>query len=129
MTKVSRALACSAVSADMIEANARAARSSPILAASKRTRLSPAFLGLALGTLGVPKSLRFGQRRKLLAGAVAGRPVAGGNKVGGVLQAEFFVGCQGFHGGLRCVAMAADSARRQERATSNSLTKWDLLRY
>jgi hypothetical protein len=29
--------------------------------------------------------------------------------MGGVLEAEFFVGCQGFHGGLRCVAMAADS--------------------
>jgi hypothetical protein len=29
--------------------------------------------------------------------------------VGGVLQAEFFVCCQGLHGGLRCVAMAADS--------------------
>jgi hypothetical protein len=29
--------------------------------------------------------------------------------VRGVLQAEFFVCCQGLHGDLRCVAMGADS--------------------
>ena len=55
--------------------------------------------------------------------ALGGRAAAGGDKVGGVLEAEFFVGCQGFHGGLRCVAMAADSARDQKRATPKSLNK------
>lgn len=52
-TKVSRASACSAVAAVMIEVKARAARSSPNRAASKRARLSPAFLALALGATGV----------------------------------------------------------------------------
>jgi hypothetical protein len=55
------------------------------------------------------KGLRLWQRRELLAGAIPGRAAACGDKVGGVLEAEFFVCCQGLHGGLRCVAMAADS--------------------
>ena len=56
-----------------------------------------------------PESLRLGQRCELLPGAGGGRRAAGGDEVGGVLEAELFVGCQGLHGGLRCVAMAADS--------------------
>lgn len=70
-----------------------------------------------------PKGLSIGQRRELLAGPGGGRAAPGGDKVGGVLEAKFFVGCQGFHRGLRCVAMAADSARRQKRATPRSLIK------
>ena len=54
------------------------------------------------------KGLRLGQRRELLAGAGCGSAAPGGHKVGGVPEAEFFVGCQGLHGGLRCAAMAAD---------------------
>lgn len=42
------------------------------------------------------KSLRIGQRRELLAGVIAGCAAPRGNKVGGVLQGEFFVGRQGF---------------------------------
>ena len=55
------------------------------------------------------KSLSLGQGRELIARAGGGRAAPGGDKVGGVLQAEFFVCCQGLHGGLLCVAMAADS--------------------
>ena len=56
-----------------------------------------------------PECLRLRQGRELLPRAGGGRPAPGGDKVGGVLEAEFFVGCQGLHGGFRCVAMAADS--------------------
>jgi len=55
------------------------------------------------------ESLRLWQGRELLTGAGGGRAAASGDKVHGVLQAEFFVCCQGLHSGLRCVAMAADS--------------------
>jgi hypothetical protein len=72
-------------------------------------------------------SLCLGQGRELRARAGGGRPAAGGDKVRGVLEAEFFVVRQGlgggFHGGLRCVAMAADSARSQKRATPKSLNR------
>ena len=64
--------------------------------------------GAAVADCG-PESLRFGQGRELLPGAGGGRPAAGGDKVHGVLQAEFFVGFKGLHGGLLCVAMGADS--------------------
>jgi hypothetical protein len=37
----------------MIEVKARAARSAPIRAASKRAKLSPAFLALVVGSIGV----------------------------------------------------------------------------
>ena len=40
------------------------------------------------------KGLRFGQGRELLPRAGGGRAAPGGDKVGGVLQAEFFVRCQ-----------------------------------
>ncbi len=53
------------------------------------------------------ESLCLGQRDELLAGA-------GGYKVGGVLQAEFFVHCQGIHGDLQGVALGADSRWDQE---------------
>ena len=69
------------------------------------------------------KDLRLGLRRKLLPRAGGGRLAPGRNKVRGVLQAEFFVGCQGLNGGLRSVAMAADSRRDQKRATPKSLNK------
>ena len=42
------------------------------------------------------KGLRFGQGRELLARAGGGRAAPGGDKVGGVFEAEFFVGCQDF---------------------------------
>ena len=77
----------------------------------------------------VSKGLRFGQGRELLPSAVAGRAAAGGNEVGGVLQAELFVGCQGFHAGLRWVAVAADSAQDQKRATHKSLNKKVSMRF
>ena len=50
------------------------------------------------------KSLRLRQGRELLTGAGGGRAAACGDKMRRVLQAEFFVGCQGFYGasGLRC---------------------------
>ena len=63
-----------------------------------------------------PKGLRLGQRRKMLAGAGRGRPAPGGDKVGGVLQAEFFVGRQGFQGAskaLRWVQTAHETIRDQ----------------
>ena len=56
-----------------------------------------------------PKRLRFGQGRELLPRAGGGRAAPGSDKVRSVLQAAFFVCCQGLHRGLRCVAMAADS--------------------
>lgn len=49
-------------------------------------------------------ALQTAQRLGLLAGAAPR-----GDKAGGVLRAECLIGCQGFHDGLRCVAMGADS--------------------
>ena len=75
--------------------------------------------GVAVADCG-PKSLRFGQGGVLLARAGGGRPAARGNKVGGVLKAEFFMCWQGLRGGLRYIATVADSARCQKRATPKS---------
>ena len=67
------------------------------------------------------KSLRLRQRGELLAAAGAGRVAAGGNKMGGVLPSDCRKGRQAFHAGLRGVAMAADSARDQKRATPGAV--------
>ena len=58
---------------------------------------------------GGAKGLRLRERREFLAAAGGGRPAVCGHEVGGVLQAEFLVGGQGFFPYPQSVGMGTDS--------------------